>query len=216
MKKLFMIALSAMFCVAVNAQLVTSTSYVAKKNKATWYAKVGGTFANFSFDGVEGDDPSSIFGYNIGIAFDSPIGSHGAFWSMGLQLGTKGFKFDDDGEVWKLNANKIEVPITFGYRYHINDDWAVDARLGAFVSYDLWGKFKEEWDGDSDETKIGDVDEYNCLDAGIIFGIGGWYQNLYLQFSYEWGMINQYDLDDYGDDVKGKERNFMISIAYAF
>lgn len=226
MKKLFVFAAVALFCSAMNAQIVTATSYTKAKKDIRWYVKAGLNFSEFSGDMFE----DGITGYNIGIGFDSPIGESGLFWSSGLSLATKGGKTswreDDDeyGEV-KLNSNKLEIPLTIGYRYKIDQDWAVDIRFGGFVNYDLWGKLKyEEVDGnytDSEEYDLGEIEEffeydadYTRLGAGLLIGVGGWWQKLNFSITYEIGLINQFDSDYY--DAKMKERNLMISVAYAF
>lgn len=212
MKKYLFLLIAAFVCSSVNAQLVTTSSYTKKKKqKATWYVKAGANIANTSMDDV---DLSSIFGYHIGIAFDKPIGSKGVFWSLGLQLATKGWKYSEDDDGWdyeeKLNVNKIEIPLTFGYKYAINDDITVEARVGAFANYDLWGKLTEEDNGDKEEYDLGDLDDYYGYDrfsAGIVAGVGVWYQKFNFNITYERGFVEQND---------GKEKTWMIGVGYAF
>lgn len=209
MKKLFTLAVAALFCTAAGAQVVSASSYTKAKSKTVWYVKAG---LNFSGMGGEGtDDFSSITGYNLGIGFDKPIGTSGVFWSSGLSLATKGFKYeyDDYGYDYemKLNVNKLEIPLTFGYKYSINDDWAVDARFGGFVNYDLWGKYTVKDDDEEYEVKIGDMDDYDKVGAGLLIGIGGWWQSLNLSLTYEFGLLKQNEM---------KEHNLMLSVAYAF
>lgn len=236
MKKLFALAVAALFCTAINAQVVTATKYTKAKNKTQWYVKAGMNISGMSGDAFE--DFGSIVGYNIGIGFDSPIGTSGLFWSSGLSLATKGCKFDESYSEsnWsesyevKFNLNKLEIPLTIGYKYKIDNDWTVDARFGAFVNYDLWGKMTVEYtETDYGETytekyeeNVGDFDGWNRVGAGLLIGIGGWWQNLNLSLTYEFGLINQLD-DEYSyyDEYYyggggGKEHNFMISVAYAF
>lgn len=210
MKKFLFFVAAAFVCSTVGAQLVTSTSFKKTKSKTVWYLKAGANIANFSVS--DGDGPDAIFGYNVGIAFDRPIGSSGVFWNSGLQLATKGWKYsyDDDGEKieTKLNANKLELPLTFGYKYSVNDDIAVDARLGGFVNYDVFGKYKESYDGEEESVNLGDLEDYDRLGAGIQFGIGVWYQKLNLNITFQKGLIEQ---------MEGcKEKNWMISLGYAF
>ena len=170
MKKVLFFALAAFMTATVSAQVVTSTSFKKAKSGTVWYIKAGANIANVSVD--EGDDPDAIFGYNVGIAFDRPIGSNGVFWNSGLLLATKGWKYSYDGDEIKLNANKLEIPLTFGYKYKVNDDIAIDARIGGFANYDVFGKYKE---GD-DSCNLGDLEDYDRFSAGIQFGIGVWYQ----------------------------------------
>ena len=210
MKKFLFILVAAFVSSTVGAQVVTSTTYKKNKAKTVWYVKAGMNIANVSVD--EGEGPDALVGYNVGIAFDRPIGGSGAFWSSGLQLATKGFKFkyDEGGYDYelKLNANKLELPLTFGYKYGINDDLAVDARLGGFVNYDLFGKLKAKEDGDEESIDLGDIEDYDRLGAGIQFGLGVWYQHFNLNISFQKGLIEQYE--------GMKEKNWMISLGYAF
>lgn len=46
----------AFACTAINAQLVTSSSFKKEKSKTVWYGKVGMTFANVSADGESADN----------------------------------------------------------------------------------------------------------------------------------------------------------------
>lgn len=211
MKKYLFLLLAAFVCASSSAQLVTSTTTtkIKGKSKTIWYVKAGANVSSVSAD-TDGD-LSSVFGYHIGIAFDRQIGSGGAFWSMGLQLGTKGWKYtyEDDYES-KLTANKIEIPLSFGYKYAINDDFTVDGRVGGFVNYDLWGTVKEYDEGYEYEYDLDEWNEYedrDNLSAGILVGVGVWYQKLNFNITYECGLVEQ----DYC-----KERTWMIGLGYAF
>lgn len=201
MKKVLFFALAAFMTATVSAQVVTSTSFKKAKSGTVWYIKAGANIANVSVD--EGDGPDAIFGYNVGIAFDRPIGSNGVFWNSGLLLATKGWKYSYDGDEIKLNANKLEIPLTFGYKYKVNDDIAIDARIGGFANYDVFGKYKE---GD-DSCNLGDLEDYDRFSAGIQFGIGVWYQKLNFNITYQNGLVKQNE---------SKEKNWMISLGYAF
>lgn len=201
MKKFLFFVLAAFMTATVSAQVVTSTSFKKAKSGTVWYIKAGANIANVSVD--EGDGPDAIFGYNVGIAFDRPIGSNGVFWNSGLLLATKGWKYSYDSDEIKLNANKLEIPLTFGYKYKVNDDVAIDARIGGFANYDVFGKYKE---GD-DSCNLGDLEDYDRFSAGIQFGIGVWYQKLNFNITYQNGLVKQNE---------SKEKNWMISLGYAF
>lgn len=206
MKKFLFFALAAFVSATVGAQVVTSTSFKKAKSGTVWYIKAGANIANVSVDG-EGDGPDAVFGYNVGIAFDRPIGSSGVFWNSGLQLATKGWKYSYEDEEEKLNANKLEIPLTFGYKYSVNDNIAIDARIGGFANYDVFGKYKMKYEGEEESCNLGDLDDYDRFSAGIQFGIGVWYQKLNLNITYQNGLVKQNDC---------KEKNWMISLGYAF
>lgn len=201
MKKFLFLVLAAFVCSTVSAQVVTSTSFKKTKKKTVWYVKAGANIANVGVE--EGEGPDALFGYYVGIAFDRPIGGSGVFWNSGLQLATKGWKYEDA----KLNANKIEIPLTFGYKYKVNDDFAVDARFGGFVNCDVFGTYKETYRGEEESVSLGDLEDYDRFSAGIQFGVGVWYHKLNLNITYQNGLVKQNEC---------KERNWMIGLAYAF
>ena len=107
-----------------------------------------------------------------------------------------------------MNANKLEIPLNFGYKYNINDDIAVDARIGGFINYDVFGKFKMSMDGEEESVDLGDIEGYDRLGAGMQFGVGVWYQSLNFNITYQKGFVEQFE--------GGKENNWMISLGYAF
>ena len=204
MRKFMLMVAAAFVCTTISAQLVTSSSFKKEKSKTVWYAKVGMTLANMSADGESGDN---LLGYNVGIAFDRPMGSSGAFWGMGLTLGTKGYKVSEGKYEVKMNANKLEIPLNFGYKYTINSDFTVDARIGGFVNYDVFGKFKESDGSEEESYNLGDLEDYDRFSAGIQFGVGVWYQHLNLNVTFQNGLVKQNE---------AKEKNWMISLGYAF
>lgn len=204
MKKLMLLVVAAFVCSVMNAQLVTSTSFKKGKAATTWYVKAGATLANMNSDGESAD---ALFGYNVGIAFDRSIGSGGMFWGSGLQLATKGFKYGYDGEEMKLNVGKLELPLNLGYKFGVSDDLAIDARVGGFVNFDLFGKLTEEYDGDEESVNIGDIEDYERLSAGMQFGVGVWYQKLNFNITYQAGLLKANEM---------KEKNLMFSVGYAF
>ncbi|MDR0988232.1 MAG: porin family protein [Prevotellaceae bacterium] len=193
MKKVLFFVLAAFVSATVSAQVVTSTSFKKAKSSTVWYVKAGANIANISVEHGEGYD--ALFGYNVGIAFDSPIGGSGVFWNSGLQLATKGYKDSDDDQ--KVNINKLEIPLTFGYKYKVNDDISIDARAGGFANYHLFGKAR-------DSSDLGEFEDR--ISAGIQFGVGVWYQKLNFNITYQNGLVEE----------NGKEKNWMFSLGYAF
>jgi hypothetical protein len=206
MKKILFMLVAAFVCTTISAQLVTSTTYRSEKPKTLWYVKGGLTMNKFTGDGVEVDGKA---GYNIGIAFDRPIGGSGIFWGMGLQLASKGYKIDEEGYETKLKANKLEIPLNIGYKYNVNDDIAVDARIGGFVNYDVFGKMTSSYEGEEESIDLGDLEGYDRFGAGIQFGVGVWYQRINFNITYQKGLVSQ--IAD-----TAKESNWMLSVGYAF
>lgn len=206
MKKFLFLVVAAFVCSTMNAQLVTSTSFKKGKTATTWYIKAGATLANMN-DGEESAD--ALFGYNVGIAFDRPIGSGGMFWGSGLQLATKGFKLGDDEYEVKLNLHKLELPLNLGYKFEVADDLAIDARVGGFVNFDLFGKetYEDKEYDEKESVNLSDFQNWDRLSAGLQFGVGVWYQKLNFNITYQAGLLKANDL---------KEKNWMFSVGYAF
>lgn len=233
MKKIFVLALMALFCIGASA------GEDEKSKKTTWYVKLGGvscSLTDFDAGDYELAETSSKLGYVVGIAFDRSIGSKGWFWGAGLQLRSKGGKThyythkdmnDDNGglggsytDTWNIddtyNINTLEIPLSFGYKWRITDDWAVDFRVGGFFNYDISGNMKEKiygwYDGkeysyDETETKIGDLD-CDKYSAGALAGIGVWYKKFNINLTYELGLMEQFE-------GGGKEKNLLFTVGYA-
>ena len=230
MKRLFMIAL---VCVATGMAANAQNS----EKRTTWYVKVGGAFCTLAdIDSNEDVDlsTSSKLGYLVGIALDSKIGSKGWFWSAGLQLRSKGGKTEtywyeniyDNGASWTdnehddntYNINTLEIPLSIGYKLNIAKDLAVDLRIGGFIDYDLWGDVKHEsygwydgksYDNGEEKNDLDDVEGYESFGYGALAGIGVWYKNFNLNFTYEYGLAETFD-------IGGKERNMLLTLGYAF
>ena len=234
MKRLFMIALVCVATgMAANAQNSEKrTTWYVKVGGAFC------TLADIDSDEDVDLSTSSKLGYLVGIALDSKIGSKGWFWSAGLQLRSKGGEADtysykdmndDNGgtggsytDTWNndytYNINTLEIPLAIGYKLNITDDLAVDLRIGGFIDYDLWGDVKHEsygwYDGksyDNGEEKydLDDVEGYESFGYGALAGIGVWYKNFNLNFTYEYGLAETFD-------IGGKERNMLLTLGYAF
>ncbi len=197
MKKFLFFVMAAFVCSTMGAQVVTTTSFKKAKGETVWYLKAGMNLSTMDYG--EGENPGSKVGYNVGIAFDRAMGSNGLFWNSGLLLATKGWKEGD----YSFTTHKLEIPLTLGYKYGVNDDIAIDFRAGGFANYDLFGKV----DDGEESVNIGDLEEYDRFSAGLQFGLGAWYQKLNFNITYQMGLIDQNE---------AKERNWMISIGYAF
>lgn len=222
MKKCLIVAALALFSVAgMQAQIVSSrsvnikTTEVKKPKTTTWMVRGGMNVGKFVGDGA--DDTDSKIGYDMAFSFQKPIKDAGLFWGMEFALGTRGYSIKEDGgygegEDFKQMSHAFRwSPFTLGYRYDINDKFAVDAHLGAFVSVDYAGKIK--W-GD-DDLSIGDwdqwyEDDWNRFDAGMALGFGVWYDRFNLDFTWQRGFVDAIsDWDVYSS-------NLMLRLGVAF
>ncbi len=219
MKKLFSFVITAILCgtaafaqSAIVSSRSTSISVTETPSNTQWILRAGANFAGFSGDGAE--DCDKKLGYDVALSFQKPLSDFGMFWGMELGLGTRGFSYEEDyyGD-FKQNflAHNIRFsPFTFGYAYAINESVKIDAHLGAWVSYDLFGEITEEYDGDEESAKIGDIEDYNNLDYGVTFGVGVWYDRFNLDLSWQRG---------FSEVIKDNEmstNNIMLRVGIAF
>lgn len=214
MKKALSIVTALLLCVATQAQIVSSRSSIIRtEKKATntqWYIRGGLNLMNMSGSKDDGwGDQSSKVGYNFVYGFQKPIGSVGTYWGMDFGLGSRGWKESEDDWSENYMAHNVQVsPFTFGYKYDITDAIAIDAHLGAYVSFDYVGKYKEEEDGQElANASIGDWNDWKRVDAGMNIGVGIWYNRFNLDFTYQRGFIKTWEANT---------SNVLIRLGVAF
>lgn len=201
MKKVFSIAAALLLCVGMHAQIVSTRSSIIKTERqpssTQWYLRAGLNMMNMSGskdDGWGGDDQSSKAGYNFMFGFQKPISTIGTYWGMEFGLGSRGWKDSDDDWSDNYMVHNIQVsPFTFGYKYNITDKLAIDAHLGAYVSFDYLGKYKSKDGDDEESTDLSDWDDWKRFDAGMNIGAGIWYSRFNLDISYQRGFIKTWE-----------------------
>lgn len=225
MKKLLSLAAACLLCAGMQAQIVSSRSVSIKSaqkqpSETQWFLRGGLNMMNFTGDGAEGID--SKLGYNFVYGFQKPMGNTGTYWGMDFGLGSRGWKADlGDNETLSLIAHNIQVsPFTFGYKYNITDAVAIDAHVGAYVSFDYTGKIKDKWEEDgekveesismgdwNDNLDIDSGDDWKRFDAGMNIGVGIWYSRFNLDFTYQRGFIKTWECNT---------SNVLIRLGVAF
>lgn len=228
MKKFLLAAAFSFLAVAgMNAQIVSSrsvnikTTEVKKPKTTTWVLRVGMNMGKFVGDDADDLFDASKIGYDFSIAFQKPITDIGLFWGMDFGLSTRAWSYEEgDYKDHMLNHSFRWSPFMLGYKYDINDKFAVDAHIGAFVSVDYAGKIKAEetdYNGDTykDEWNIGEYDDYygddwNRVDAGMTLGVGVWYDRFNLDFTWQRGFIAPVK------DAKMASSNLMLRLGVAF
>lgn len=216
MKKLFSFVITAILCgtaafaqSAIVSSRSTSISVSETPSNSQWVLRAGANFAGFCGDGA--DELDSKFAYDVALSFQKPLSDFGMYWGMELGLGTRGFSYSEgEYETNGLAHNIRFSPFTFGYAYAINESVKIDAHLGAWLSYDLFGEWTEEYDGEEESVKISDIEDYNNLDYGVTFGIGVWYDRYNLDLSWQRG---------FSEVIKDSEmstNNMMIRLGIAF
>lgn len=202
MKKYFvMFALLAVCFTSINAQ-----------EGLRWGATFGMNSSNFSADLY-----SSKIGCHAGVRAELPLYqiAEGVYLDMGALLSLKGAKLNggSKGSV-KYNPIYLEVPVHMGYKYAVNENFAVFGNAGPYIAMGLFGKLKaneEYWDTGS--GKVFDEEGANMqrFDFGLGLKVGVEFCKQYqISFGYDWALL------DNADGIDNKNRNLMISFSYMF
>ena len=179
--------------------------------------------------GVPGLPPSSV-GVKAEMAL--PQVAEGVYLEFGGLLTSKGAKFNYGSLVnLKLNPYYLEIPVHMGYKYVINENFAVFGNAGPYAAIGVFGKIKakadlssaggnidwEEWGIDPSDLKgegsenIFGKDKMKRFDLGLGIKTGVEFNQKYqVAISYDWGLLETIDDSDW------KNRNLMISFSYMF
>ena len=212
MKKIYLVALLALFSLASEAQIVSSrsSSVIRESGPVTpsstlWFIRAGLSFDNIG--GSDAEDNKSTIGYDVNVGFQRSITSlNGAYWGMDFGMMSRACKYDSkylEG-TWMAHAVQFS-PFTFGWKIDLGTDFALDPHVGVYASYDLFGSSPDD-NHDWDEN-------LNKLDIGGNFGFGVWYRNrLNIEFHYRQGFLNMSDRDK----ISFTANKFVIALGLAF
>lgn len=180
----------------VNAQELT-WGVRAGMNISSAHMKAGGFTEN----------SDSKIGFHVGAVLDWQILD--AFYIQpGLQYSLKGMKWDDAD--LKSNASYIELPILASYRFYLGgENTKLHVNAGPYLAMGIAGKSKDTDTGEKWDT-FGD-DGLKRFDVGLQFGVGVSFSKFYVGGSYQLGLMNIGR-----DDIKYKNRNWMITLGYTF
>ncbi len=227
MKKVFLLAACAVFSLAASAQRASSSSSsffsTDKAEQPVRFTIRGGV--NFANIGVSGGGESESLGsrtaFNAGVGVDIPI-IESFYVQTGLFFTSKGYKRTEDrGDTRftaKGNPAYLEIPILASYRYNFNDATQFEVNVGPYLAFGIGGKDKleEKTEAAVIETEENDFfnDDVKKFDMGLQVGLGVTFlKHVYLGVAYEFGFVNMFKDSD---DVKAKNRNFMINLGYKF
>ena len=121
----------------------------------------------------------------------------------------------------KFNPYYLEVPVHVGYKYAVNDDFALFGNVGPYIAVGLFGKAKAKVDGniaDLGELGTNSASEDIFGDDGLKrfdFGLG---LKAGVEFSkkYQFAISYDFGLVEVAKDLGMKNRNLMISLGYMF
>jgi hypothetical protein len=161
-------------------------------------------------------DYKMIPGFNAGVTFEMGLGDLIAV-EVGLIADSKGFKIEEGDASMKVSALYADIPIlvkvgpSFG-------PIKVFGAAGPYVGIGLTGKYKLEYEGESETEDIewgsGEDADVKRLDFGAKFGVGAEVSGLTFGVYYALGLAN------IAADTEGgymdKNRVLSISVGYKF
>ena len=209
MKKILLFfALVAMSVVSINAQ-----------DNLKWGVMAGMNVSKYTITGFD-----SRIGFHAGIKAELGLSQEasGAYMDFAALLTLKGAKIDAGSLAsFKMNPYYLEVPVHIGYKYAVNDDFALLGSAGPYIAVGLFGKAKAKVDGDlvdlgefggnsASEDIFGD-DGFKRFDFGLGLKAGVEFSKKYqVAISYDFGLV------EVAKDLGMKNRNLMISLGYMF
>ena len=209
MKKILLFfALVAMSVVSINAQ-----------DNLKWGVMAGMNVSKYTITGFD-----SRIGFHAGVKAELGLSQEasGAYMDFAALLTLKGAKIDGGSIASiKFNPYYLEVPVHVGYKYAVNDDFALFGSVGPYIAVGLFGKAKAKVDGDlvdlgefggnsASEDIFGD-DGFKRFDFGLGLKAGVEFSKKYqVAISYDFGLV------EVAKDLGMKNRNLMISLGYMF
>ena len=209
MKKILLFfALVAMSVVSINAQ-----------DNLKWGVMAGMNVSKYTITGFD-----SRIGFHEGVKAELGLSQEasGAYMDFAALLTLKGAKIDAGSLASiKFNPYYLEVPVHVGYKYAVNDDFALFGSVGPYIAVGLFGKAKAKVDGNiadlgglgtnsASEDIFGD-DGFKRFDFGLGLKAGVEFSKKYqVAISYDFGLV------EVAKDLGMKNRNLMISLGYMF
>ena len=139
---------------------------------------------------------------------------------MAALLSLKGAQINGNDASLKFNPYYLEIPIHMGYKYAINDNFAIFGNFGPYFAVGLFGKMKatgyliDEVEGLTsihDSAKVFGNNAMKRFDFGLGLKAGvEFFQKYQVSIGYDWGLLD--NIEDSGN----KNRNLMLSVGYFF
>lgn len=207
-KVLLFFVLVAMSVVSVNAQ-----------DNLKWGVMAGMNVSKYTITGFD-----NRIGFHAGVKAELGLSQEasGAYMDFAALLTLKGAKIDGGSIASiKFNPYYLEVPVHVGYKYAVNDDFALFGSVGPYIAVGLFGKAKAKVDGNiadlgelgtnsASENIFGD-DGLKRFDFGLGLKAGVEFSKKYqVAISYDFGLV------EVAKDLGMKNRNLMLSLGYMF
>lgn len=197
-----------MSVVSVNAQ-----------DNLKWGVMAGMNVSKYTITGFD-----NRIGFHAGVKAELGLSQEasGAYMDFAALLTLKGAKIDGGSIASiKFNPYYLEVPVHVGYKYAVNDDFALFGSVGPYIAVGLFGKAKAKVDGNiadlgelgtnsASENIFGD-DGLKRFDFGLGLKAGVEFSKKYqVAISYDFGLV------EVAKDLGMKNRNLMLSLGYMF
>lgn len=207
-KVLLFFALVAISVVSINAQ-----------DNLKWGVMAGMNVSKYTITGFD-----NRIGFHAGVKAELGLSQEasGAYMDFAALLTLKGAKIDGGSIASiKFNPYYLEVPVHVGYKYAVNDDFALFGSVGPYIAVGLFGKAKAKVDGNiadlgelgtnsASENIFGD-DGLKRFDFGLGLKAGVEFSKKYqVAISYDFGLV------EVAKNLGMKNRNLMLSLGYMF
>ena len=194
----------------VTVLLLVAANVVAQEKKATFGIKAGVNISNIgSTDEKEFDNTKSNAGFHAGVTLDYAFTPQ---WYLltGLEYSVKGVTIEMGSGYydWDVSAAYLQIPVSAGYKFRINDDFAVLVNMGSYFAYGIHGKAKA---GSREDDTFSD-DWLKNFDCGLLFGGSLEWKQLCFRLGGEIGLVNVMQ----PSNSKAENRNFTLSVGYKF
>ncbi len=138
------------------------------------------------------------------------------FFEPGVMFQLKGGKLSQSGVSTTLNLAYVEIPAMFGYRFQINDTWAIQPALGLYFAFGVTGTIKQSYMGQNQSTDLfGSNGSLKRGDMGLKIALGALVKRIYFGVGYDLGFINLPKNYTKGNP-KLRNGSFYISGGYNF
>lgn len=153
------------------AMLTIGLASINAQDNLRWGATVGMNSSNFSITGFD-----SKIGFHAGVKAEVglPQISEGVYLDMGALLTLKGAKIDGGSAASiKFNPYYLEIPVHIGYKYAVNENFAIFGNAGPYLAIGLFGKAKaegdilDEYEFDDNSTNVFGDDAMKRFDFGL-------------------------------------------------
>ena len=195
MKKIFIMAacLVAMATTA-SAQFMGGGSASSSSSDGEGYTSIRLHYNNFEIEPKNGSyDAVPSFGISLvkgwAISQNMPLFLEAG---VGASYTTGELAKDEYGKL-EYSAISAEIPVNIGYKFQINDDFAIMPFVGVSARYNITGKA---------EYKVNDGDGYDYDDDDYY---GGYYAKAGYDYGYDYDYDYGYDYDDDYEDEGAKE-----------